>query len=50
MNKKEQKVDFDLSLLTLSELTKVYEDIVNFLKSLEEKKIVVEDKGENKND
>jgi hypothetical protein len=40
MSKEENKVSFDLSALSLSELIKVYEDIVNFLEFLNEKKII----------
>jgi hypothetical protein len=50
MNKEEKKVNFDLSVLSLSELIKVYEDIVNFMQLLDEKKIVVEEKVEEKDE
>jgi len=50
MKKEENKVNFDISTLSLSELIKVYEDITNFLQFLEDKKIVVEEKVEEKND
>ncbi len=50
MKKEENKVNFDISTLSLSELIKVYEDITNFLQFLEEKKIVQEEKVEEKND
>ncbi|HHT38283.1 MAG TPA: hypothetical protein GXZ95_02570 [Mollicutes bacterium] len=46
MKKDDKKVNFDLSTLTLSELIEVYEDITDFLKFLDEKKIVVEEKVE----
>lgn len=39
MAKKVDKVDFDMSVLTLSDLVKVYEDINNFMIFLDDKKI-----------
>jgi len=50
MKKEENKVNFDISTLSLGELIKVYEDINNFLQFLEDKKIVQEEKVEEKND
>ncbi|MGE5456030.1 MAG: hypothetical protein ACM3O4_02890 [Ignavibacteriales bacterium] len=50
MNKEETKVNFDLSNLNLNELIKVYQDIVEFIQFLEEKKIVVEEKVEEKDE
>lgn len=44
MKKEENKVDFDLSVLTFEELIKVYENVENFIKFLKDKKIVVEEK------
>lgn len=44
MKKEENKVDFDLSVLSLEELIKVYENVDNFLKYLQDKKIVIEEK------
>ena len=44
MKKQENKVDFDLSVLTLEELIKVYDEINNFIKYLNDKKIVIEEK------
>lgn len=44
---KNDKIDFDMSLLTLEELVKVYENIEDFLKFLNEKKIVTEKKADN---
>ena len=44
MKKEENKVDFDLSVLKLEELIKVYDDIDNFIKYLKGKKIVIEEK------
>ncbi len=46
MKREETKVNFDLSVLSLSELIKLYEDIASFSQFLEEKKIVEEEKGE----
>lgn len=43
MKKEENKVDFDLSVLKLEELIKVYDNIENFIKYLNDKKIVIED-------
>ena len=50
MNKEETKVNFDLSTLSLNELIKVYENIVDFIQFLDEKKIVVEEEVEEKNE
>ncbi|MDD8049657.1 MAG: hypothetical protein PHH04_08740 [Thomasclavelia sp.] len=50
MNKEETKINFDLSTLSLNELIKVYEDIVEFIQFLDEKKIVVEEKVEESNE
>lgn len=44
MKKEEKKVDFDLSVLKLEELIKVYGDIDNFIKFLNDKKIIIEEK------
>ena len=44
MKKDENKVDFDLSVLKLEELIKVYDDVSNFIKYLKDKKIVIEEK------
>lgn len=44
MKKEENKVDFDLSVLKLEELIKVYDDIDNFIKYLNDKKIIIEEK------
>jgi len=49
MAKSDAKVNFDLSQLNLDELIKVYENINNFLKFLEDKKIVIK-KAEDKNE
>ena len=49
MNKDENKVDFDLSILTLQELIEVYQNITDFMQYLENSKIVIEDK-ENANE
>ena len=44
MKKEENKVDFDLSVLKLEELIKVYDEIDNFVKFLNDKKIIIEEK------
>lgn len=50
MNKEAKKVDFDLSILNLNELIKVYEDINSFLQFLGDKKIVDEEKAGDNNE
>lgn len=50
MAKEENKVNFDMSTLSLSELIKVYEDINNFIQFLDEKKIVEEEKVDGKDE
>ena len=40
MKKEENKINFDMSTLTLSELIKVYENITAFIAFLNEKRIV----------
>ena len=50
MKKEENKVDFDLSVLSLEELIKVYENVDNFLKYLQDKKIVIEEKVKDVNE
>jgi hypothetical protein len=52
MKKKNEKnkVDFDLSTHSLSELIKVYENIVEFLQFLEDKRIEEEQKGATPNE
>ena len=45
MKLEEEKVDFDLSALSLQELVDVYKDITEFLQFLEENKIVSEEKN-----
>lgn len=42
MKKDENKVDFDLSVLALDELIRVYQDITEFLDFLEDNKVVEE--------
>lgn len=42
--KKEEKVDFDLSTLSLQELIKVYGDINEFIDFLDENKIEIEER------
>lgn len=44
MVKEENKVNFDLSVLTLEELINAYENIDTFIKFLNDKKIVIEEK------
>ncbi len=39
----EEKVEFDLSTLSLEELVEVYKNIVDFLEFLQENKIVLEE-------
>lgn len=39
---KEEKVDFDLSVLTLDELIETYKEIIEFLKYLENSKMEIE--------
>lgn len=39
MEKEESKVNFDMSVLSLRELTEVYEQINEFLRTLDNKKI-----------
>ena len=43
MKKEENKVDFDLSVLKLEELIKVYDNVENFIKYLKDKKIDMEE-------
>ena len=50
MKKEENIVNFDLSTLSLSELIKVHEDIINFVQFSEEKKIVQEEEVENQDE
>ena len=45
MKKEEKKVDFNLSVLKLDELIKVFDDVSNFIKFLNDKKIVIEEKA-----
>jgi hypothetical protein len=49
MKKEEQKIKFDMSILSLNELIEVYEEIKEFIALLEKKKIVPEG-GETKNE
>lgn len=44
MKKEEKKVDFNLSVLKLEELIKVFGEVNNFIKYLNDKKIVIEEK------
>lgn len=45
MTKENNKVDFDLSALTLEELIEVYEKIENFLEYLDESRVEIEEKS-----
>ncbi|MBR6820711.1 MAG: hypothetical protein IKM55_00635 [Bacilli bacterium] len=45
MTKENNKVDFDLSALTLEELIEVYEKIENFLEYLDDSRIEIEEKS-----
>lgn len=46
MKKEENKINYDMSTLTLSELIKIYEDITAFIAFLNDKKIVPVSKAE----
>lgn len=48
--KEENKVNFDLSTLTLEELVEVYEDINVFIDYLEESKLEIEEKDKEENE
>ena len=50
MKNEENKVNFDLSNLSLKDLIKVYENINGFMQFLEESKIVSEEKTEEKDE
>lgn len=50
MKKEEKKVDFNLSILKLDELIKVYDEVNNFIKYLNDKKIVIEEKVNDANE
>lgn len=45
-----KKVEFDMSLLSLSDLIKLYEEINEFISYLEEKKIVLEEESKEDED
>lgn len=45
MAKDNNKVDFDLSTLSLEELIEVYEKINNFLEYLDDSKVEIEEKS-----
>jgi len=47
MTKENNKIDFDLSTLTLEELIEVYEKIDEFLLFLDESKLETEEKSNN---
>lgn len=44
MKKETKKVDYDMSVLSLTELIKLYNDIVEFVKLLEDSKIEEEER------
>lgn len=46
MAKKEEKIDFDLSVLKLNELIETYTNIDEFLTFLKESKVVIDEKEE----
>ena len=50
MKKKEEKVGFDLSNLSLQELIDVYNNIEEFMQYLEENKIEVDDEKDDEDD
>lgn len=50
MAKKEEKINFDLSVLDLHELIDVYNNIDEFLSFLKENKIEVSDKEEDEDE
>jgi hypothetical protein len=47
MTKENNKIDFDLSTLSLEELIEVYEKIDEFLLFLDESKLEIEEKSNN---
>ena len=50
MAKKEEKVDFDLSVLSLEELIEAYNNIDEFITFLNENKIEIEDKEDDEDE
>lgn len=50
MKNEENKVNFDLSALSLTELIELYTNITGFLQLLKEKTIVNEEKAGNQNE
>ena len=50
MRKKEKKVGFDLSNLSLQELIEVYNNIEEFIQYLEENKIEVDEEKDDEDD
>lgn len=50
MAKKEEKVNFDLSVLSLQELIETYNNIDEFLTFLNDSKIDIEDKEEDEDE
>lgn len=50
MKKEDEKVNFDLSTLSLEELIEVYGKIGDFLEYLDESKLVIEEKEKEEDD
>lgn len=50
MAKKEEKVDFDLSVLSLNELIEAYNNIEEFLSFLNDSKIEIDEKEEDEDE
>jgi hypothetical protein len=50
MAKKEEKVDFDLSVLNLNELIEAYNNIEEFLAFLNDSKVEVDEKEEDEDE
>lgn len=50
MKKEDEKVNFDLSTLSLEELIEVYSKIGDFLEYLDESKLVIEEKEKEEDD
>lgn len=50
MKKENSKFNFDISVLSLNELIKLYEEITEFLQFLNDSKIVSEEKTEGKDE
>lgn len=48
--REDNKVDFDLSTLSLEELIKVYESVDEFIEYLNDSKLEIEEKSEDENE